>query len=289
MAMAPCGQFKGIVSSYLYKHAYIKGRPMTTRFTATPSTPRHESFADGLALTFDDRGAGRAVLVLHGGGGPFTVARFVDAMSAHSRVIAPVHPGFGGTPRPASCDSIEQLAEAYIALLERLELTDVLVVGFSIGGWIANAIALRAAGRLRGVVLVNGAGIVVDGEPCVDVFSLDPQQLSALSYHDPVTYGIEASRLSDVQKAGMAANMQTLAVYGRARDMGDPGLRARLASVRVPVLVVWGESDRVVTPAYARAVAAAFPEARLEVIAQCGHMPQIEQPERLLELVASMP
>ena len=86
----------------------------------------------------------------------------------------------------------------------------------------------------------------------------------------------------------MAANMRTLAVYGRARDMGDPHLRARLADVRVPVLVVWGESDRVVTPAYGRAVAESFPDARLEVIAECGHMPQIEQPARLLELVATM-
>ena len=56
----------------------------------------------------------------------------------------------------------------------------------------------------------------------------------------------------------------------------------------MPVLVVWGESDRVVTPAYRRAVAESFPNARLEVIAECGHMPQIEQPARLLELVATM-
>ena len=252
-------------------------------------TTRQELFADDLALTFDDVGSGPAVLVLHGGGGPLTVARFVEAMAANARVIAPVHPGFGGTPRPDDFDSIEKLADAYAALLERLALTDVLVVGFSIGGWIANALALRAGARLRGVVLVNGAGIVVDGEACADVFSLTPQQLSALSYHDPARHGIDPAGLTDAQKAGMAANMRTLAVYGRARDMGDPQLRARLAHVRVPVLVVWGESDRVVTPAYGRAVAESFPDARLEVIAQCGHMPQIEQPQRLLALVATMP
>jgi pimeloyl-ACP methyl ester carboxylesterase len=253
------------------------------------SALRHEPLSDDLALSFDDRGAGPAVLVLHGGGGPSTVARFVEAMSGHARVIAPIHPGFAGTPRPDGFDSVEKIADACVALLERLALEDVLVIGFSIGGWIANAIALRAAPRLRGLVLVNGAGIVVDGEPCADVFALTPQQLSALSYHDPARFGIDPAALSGAQKAGMAANMRTLAVYGRARDMGDPHLRARLADVRVPVLVVWGDSDRVVTPAYGRAVAAAFPHARLEIIERCGHMPQIEQPERLLELVASMP
>ena len=86
----------------------------------------------------------------------------------------------------------------------------------------------------------------------------------------------------------MAGNMRTLAVEGRARDMGDPALRARLADVRVPVRVVWGESDRVVTPAYGRAVADAFPAARFELLAQCGHLPQMEQPQRLLELVRAM-
>ena len=262
---------------------------MTTPASTSPSALRHERFSNDLALTFDDRGSGPAVLVLHGGGGPFTVARFVEAMSAHARVIAPVHPGFAGMPRPDGFDSVEQIADAYVSLLERLQLREVLVIGFSIGGWIANAIALRAGDRLRGLVLVNGAGIMVDGAPCADVFSLTPQQLSALSYHDPARYGIDPATLSDAQKAGMAANMRTLAVYGRARDMGDPALRARLANVRVPVLVVWGDSDRVVTPAYGRAVAASFPDARLEIIERCGHMPQIEQPVRLLELVAAMP
>ena len=256
--------------------------------TNPQATLRHETFTDGLDLTFDDRGMGPAVLVLHGGGGPLTVARFVEALSTDARVIAPIHPGFAGTPRPDMFDSVEQIADAYARLLERLELTGVLVIGFSIGGWIANALALRAPERVRGLVLVNGGGIIVDGEPCADVFALTPQQLSQLSYHDPARFGINPVTLSDAQKAGMAANMKTLAVYGRARDMGDPGLRARLAKVSVPVLVVWGESDRVVTPAYGRAVAESFPDARLEVIAQCGHMPQIEQPTRLLELVATM-
>ncbi len=256
--------------------------------SASSSSLRTETFADGLTLTLEDRGHGPALLVLHGGGGPLTVARFVETMSAHARVIAPTHPGFAGTPRPESFDSVEQIADAYAALLERLDLADVLVVGFSIGGWIASALALRAGPRLRGLVLVDGAGITVDGEPCADVFGLTPQELSALSYHDPARYGIAPAALSDAQKAGMAANMKTLAVYGRARDMGDPALRARLASVRVPVLVVWGDSDRVVTPAYGRAVAESFPNARFELIAACGHMPQIEQPARLQELVAGM-
>src|ERR1700712_2672608 len=112
--------------------------------TVSPTSLRHETFADGLALAFDDRGS--AVLVLHGGGGPLTVERFVEAMSADMRVIAPVHPGFAGTPRPESFDSVERIADAYAHLLEWLALTDVLVIGFSIGGLVRHAPPPRPPG-----------------------------------------------------------------------------------------------------------------------------------------------
>ena len=69
--------------------------------------------------------------------------------------------------------------------------------------------------------------------------------------------------------------------------MQDPTLQGRLASVQAPAFVIWGDSDRVVTPVYGQAYAKSFPHSRFEIIAKCGHMPQIEQPARLLELVRS--
>ncbi|TMC86219.1 MAG: alpha/beta fold hydrolase, partial [Chloroflexi bacterium] len=58
-----------------------------------------------------------------------------------------------------------------------------------------------------------------------------------------------------------------------------------LARVRIPALVVWGESDGVADPDYGRAYAQSLPNARFELIPEAGHLPQIEQPERLLTLV----
>ncbi|WP_143762856.1 alpha/beta fold hydrolase, partial [Citrobacter braakii] len=56
-------------------------------------------------------------------------------------------------------------------------------------------------------------------------------------------------------------------------------LLARLASVEVPALMVWGASDRVVTPAYGRAVASAVPGAEFVEVAAAGHLPHLEAPE----------
>jgi pimeloyl-ACP methyl ester carboxylesterase len=248
-------------------------------------TPRLEAFGEGLTVSVTDRGSGPCVLVLHGGAGPISVARFAETMSATHRVLAPTQPGFAGTTRPEWFRNIDDVANAYINLLDRYALKDVLVIGHSMGGWVAAELAARAGDRLRGVVLVNAGGIQVEGQSCADVFELTPQQLSALSYHDPVTYGIDPSKLTPEQKAGMAANFAALAVYGRERHMEDPTLRARLANVKAPALAIWGESDRIVTPVYGQAYANSFPNGRFELIAKCGHLPQIEQPARLLELV----
>ena len=239
-----------------------------------------------VAVTVDERGAGHPVLLLHGGGGPQSVAGFADLLStaAHAHVLTPTHPGFGGTPRPAGLDSIAGLAALYAALLDRRDQRDVTVVGNSIGGWIAAELALRAPTRLSSVVLVDAVGIAVPGHPVVDFFSLTLDQVAQLSYHDPAAFRVDPAALPAAAQAIMAGNRAALAVYG-GTSMADPTLRHRLAGITVPTLVLWGASDRIVDPAYGHAYAAAVPGARFQVLTATGHLPQIETPEQLLRAI----
>ncbi len=222
-------------------------------------------------------------LVIHGGGGPFSVARFVEALGPNTQ--APVLPGFGGTPMVEGVTSVPQLAQRLAAQLEQQDLANVLVIGFSMGGWVAAELALLAPKRLRGLMLVDAAGLDVPGESIADVFSITPAELSALSYHDPARFGFDPSKLPPEQRAVIAGNFAALAVYAKACGMKDPTLGARLAKVTTPTMVVWGQSDRVVTPTYGRAYAKAIPNVRFELIAECGHMPQLEKPAELMALV----
>jgi pimeloyl-ACP methyl ester carboxylesterase len=253
-----------------------------------PPSPitRRESFADGLTIRFDECGnSGRPILILHGGGGPQTVAGIAVGLDkAHT--LVPTHPGFEGEPRPEWFDSIDDLAFAYLDLLERLNLRGVLVIGSSVGGWIASAMALRDTTQLiSGLVLVNGVGIQVEGHPVPDVSTLAPQELAALSFHNPAAFRVDPSTIPPEQIAARKANMETLYVYDSERLGGDPKLQRRLRHVKIPVLVAWGESDRVADLEYGRVYAQSFPNARFEPIPEAGHLPQIEQPERLLTLV----
>lgn len=258
---------------------------MTAPALSQPRT-RTETFADGLTVRFDERGSGRPVLVLHGGAGPQSVLGFAQALSTRARVITPTHPGFAGEPRPEWFDSVDDLAHTYLELLEQLDLQDVTVIGSSIGGWIAAEMAVRDTSRLRNIVLVDAAGIQVEGQTIADVFPLTPDQLSALSFHNPARFRVDPATLGPEVVAARAANFQTLAVYARKQGMADPKLRRRLARVKIPVLVVWGESDGVVSPDYGRALAQSFPNARFELISEAGHLPQLEQPERFMKVVS---
>jgi pimeloyl-ACP methyl ester carboxylesterase len=249
---------------------------------------RKESFADGLTVRFDERANdGHPILILHGGAGQQSVANLASGLDK-AHVVVPIHPGFAGEPRPSWFDSIDDLAFAYLDLLERLDLRDVLVIGSSVGGWIASTMALRdTAQRVRALVLINATGIQVDGHPEANASSLTPDELSALSFHNPAAFRVDPASVSPAQVEARTANFRTLALYDQGLNSADPRLKRWLRHVHIPVLVAWGESDGVVDATYGRAYAQAFPNARFELIPEAGHLPQIEQPERLLALVRS--
>ena len=249
----------------------------------------------GLTITVDEYGevdgGGEGALVLHGGAGPRSVAGLAAALSRHSYVVVPTHPGFDGTPRPDGTDSVADLASAYLDLIEELGLRTVLVLGSSVGGWIAAEMGLRDNhGRVRGLTLLAATGI--EPEPPLEIADpakLGPVKTAELAFHDP-RFRPDPAALSDEQKAAMVANQAALAVYaGGPHFCYDPKLRGRLHRVTVPVLVLAGEQDGIAPLEYERALAASFPRATFRPVAQAGHFPHLEQPEAVLAAIDGFP
>jgi pimeloyl-ACP methyl ester carboxylesterase len=254
--------------------------------TTTPAEIRrkHSQKIHDLGLgpvTVSERDRTRPFLLLHGGAGPASVAGFADLLAArcNARVLVPTHPGFDGTERAETLDSVQALAALYADLLEAEDLGDVTVVGNSIGGWIAAELGLLNSPRVSGLVLVNAVGIDVPAHPITDVSALTPDQLRKLSFHDPERFPPDPARRPGPDLAALAA-------YTGMR-MADPGLRDRLGRLDLPVQVVWGESDGIAVPAYGRAFADAIPGARFTLIPGAGHLPQIETPEELLATIGA--
>jgi pimeloyl-ACP methyl ester carboxylesterase len=230
-------------------------------------------------------GAGRPFLLLHGGAGPQSVAGFGELLAAQgARAIVPVHPGFGGTPRPEQLHSMRELALIYLQLLDQLDLAGVTVIGNSVGGWIAAEMAIHASPRIAGVVLVDAGGLEVRDHPAADFFALTPDQVTDLAYYRPEKFRVDVAALPDQAKAAMAGNRAALQAY-TAAGMTDPELLGQLSSVRVPALVVWGAADRIYPPEHGEAFAKAIPGAQLIVLDEAGHLPQLETPQALLAAV----
>jgi pimeloyl-ACP methyl ester carboxylesterase len=216
-------------------------------------------------------GTGRPVLLLHGGGGPFTTALLAQHLAETAHVIAPTHPGFNGTARDESITNVRSLADAYAQYLIDHDLDDVVVVGSSVGGWLASELALgSAADRLAGIVIINGLGIEVEGHPIRDISGMAPQELAQYSFHDPSNL-----RLPPPSPEGLAIAQGNAASLA-ALTAGASVLNDQLSGVRTPALIIWGASDRVVDADYGRAYAAAIPGAEFALIPDAGHLPYLE-------------
>jgi pimeloyl-ACP methyl ester carboxylesterase len=264
----------------LQKDSLIGDIPVTTHTITLPNDKRTD-------IPVDEYGSGHPFLLLHGGAGPQSMTGFAQQLAAseHAHVFVPTHPGFGGTARPDWLNSVRILAETYVALIDQLDLRDVTVIGSSIGGWIAAEMALRGSSRMRSFILIDAAGIAVEGQSVVDIFPLTMDELAKLSYHNPAAFRIDPATMTDIQKRNMAGNRQALAVYGGQPSMTDPTLLKRLGAITAPTLVLWGDSDGIVTPDYGRAYAAAIPTATFQLLSNAGHLPQIETPDQVLTAV----
>jgi pimeloyl-ACP methyl ester carboxylesterase len=255
---------------------------------AIATASRTIDLGNGLRVSIDERGdaaeaAGAGVLVLHGGAGVQSVAGLAEALSEHAYVVTPTHPGFNGTPRVPWLDSVADLADAYLDLLAELGLEEVMVIGNSVGGWVASEMALRDIdGRVKSLVLLNATGIRPDDPAQItDIRTVPPAAIGRLAFHNPA-FRPDPATMTEEQRAGAAANQQALALYAGEDFLFAPKLRRRLRRVTVPVLVAWGEEDGVLSAGYGRAYAAAFASGHYKGITEAGHFPHIEQPVAVL-------
>ena len=167
--------------------------------------------------------------------------------------------------------------------MDRLGLTRVDLVGFSIGGWIAAEIATKVPERLERLVLIGPVGVKTgtpDKLDIPDVFAMPQDKLdrAAVPRSRERTRSTSAT-MSDEELHIVARNSETLALLAWEPYMHNPKLKHRLHRVTVPTLFLRGASDGIVSAEYLARYAALVPKARIETIAEAGHLPQVEQPE----------
>ncbi|MFZ2007955.1 MAG: alpha/beta hydrolase [Stellaceae bacterium] len=242
---------------------------------------------DGISIEALIAGQGRPLVFLHGIDYFAQQRPFLDRLAQGFRLVAPRHPGFGATRRPAWMRTVGDIAYLYLDLIDRLALDDAILVGSSFGGWVALEMAVRSTARLGGLVLIDALGLKFGGRDeaeITDIFALSAEDMVKHNFADPAKapdYGtIDDAALEDV-----ARDREAAVLYGWRPFMHNPSLVHWLHRANVPSLVVWGEKDRVVKPAYGAHLTQRLQNATFHPIAAAGHYPQIEQPDAVVKAI----
>jgi len=244
----------------------------------------------GVDLEIEERGSGRPLLFLHAGEGLWAGRPWFDALAARFRVIAPSHPGWGGSALPDWVGTVDDLAYLYLDLARQMNLKDAVLVGASFGGWVAAEMAVRNTDAFAKVVLAAPLGIKVsdrDTRDIADMHSMTRETFVGKAWADPQREKFDPKALSDDELKGLVQGREALALFGWKPYMHNPRLKNWLHRIDKPTQVIWGAQDTIVTPTYGQAWADAIPQATFELIDDCGHYPAWEQPAAFANLVAT--
>jgi pimeloyl-ACP methyl ester carboxylesterase len=235
---------------------------------------------DGCGIDVRRGGEGPPLLFLHGASGAGLWSPFHEKLSERFDVIAPAHPGFDGSDLPPWLDRIPDLSNFYLDFMKTLNLKDVHIVGLSLGGWIAAELATRDTSRIATCTLMAAAGIFVEGAEHLDIFLVSPEDRARRMFHDPAKAETVIARMLDPDYAdAVSKNQETTARLIWQPRGYDPHLRKWLHRIDRPTLALWGESDVVFPPVYAGEYAKLIPGAKAVVLPECGHLPNVEQPD----------
>lgn len=256
--------------------------------TATTAPATNFVSLAGVELEVLRRGSGNPLLLLHGFQHLDPRLPIVDVLARDAELIAPSHPGFSRSSRPADFGTVYDLVHLYLAFLDTLPKGPVTLIGLSFGGWLAAEIAVKAGRRVERLILVDALGIKISGRETpdiLDIFNAHPDEVTRRSFHDPEKFAPRFDDMEDDELITYSRNRETLCRYGFHPYMYNPQLKRWLQNIQARTLVLWGASDGIVKPAYGEAYAKLIPGARFETIANAGHHPEIEQPAALAACV----
>jgi pimeloyl-ACP methyl ester carboxylesterase len=227
---------------------------------------------------------------LHGARGLPGWLPFLEKLAQKHDVMAPDHPGYGHSDHPDWLEEIGDLALFYLEFTKALDLNDLHLVGHSMGGWIALEMAIRSTERIGTLTLISSGGLRIKGLPSPDIFAMDREEALPLFFHEAATIAraLEHQPSRD-EELILTRNLVTAARLAWHPRFFNPKLRKWLRRIDVPTHIVWGDSDRIQSPAYAHELNQAIAGSRVTIIPDAGHMMHIEKPDAVAAAVMSFP
>ncbi len=256
--------------------------------------------ADGVAIHYEDEGEGRPLVFVHGWAMSARVWRFQKELDASRRLIAMDLRGHGQSGAPTDGYAMVDFAGDLVSLFTTLDLTDAVLVGWSMGAQVVLQAFSLLRSRLAGLVLVSGtpkfsaAGDYPFGLPLVDVKGMglrlrrDYQKTMGDFFRGMFADG-EPDReqyqriVHEIVMGGRSPGAE--AARRSLQTLADADLRPQLGLVDRPVLLVHGSRDAICLPAASQYMAERLPMARLRIIEGSGHAPFMVRPAEFNDIL----
>ncbi|MFZ5446935.1 MAG: alpha/beta fold hydrolase [Myxococcota bacterium] len=246
----------------------------------------------GRPYFYEDVGSGVPLLLLHGF--PFTSESFWPQLArppAGVRLIVPDHRGFGRSALAPGVSTMEAMAEDALALLDALKLDAAFVGGVSMGGYVSIALTRLDPGRVKGLVLIDTQSLPDDdaGKARREATALDVEQHGVGGLVEGMLPRLLAPSAAPELKARVERLMRAqspAAVAAAARGMATrTDGKDILSRFGNPCVVIVGDQDVITPPEKAKVMHELVGGSQLEIVANAGHLVNLEQPDAFRQIV----
>jgi pyruvate dehydrogenase E2 component (dihydrolipoamide acetyltransferase) len=278
--------------------AFVAPEPAAAEAAADSALAPRDIEVGGRRLRVLDLGGGdispeaTPVVLVHGFGADLNSWMFNQpALAETRRAIALDLPGHGGSTKEVGAGNAEALAAAVADALDALGLERVHLVGHSMGGAVALALAGGRPERIASLTLIAAAGLGPDiNAAFIDGFvraqrRRDAQEVLALLVHDPalVSRAMVEDLLRYKRLDGVAAALETIARAWFPDGHQALDLLPALGALSLPVQLIWGRDDRIIPLAHAEALMGKLP---VHIVDAAGHLPHMEKSGEVNRLIA---
>jgi pimeloyl-ACP methyl ester carboxylesterase len=233
------------------------------------------------------------ILCLHGMGGAGKWEAYHMALGTVARTHVPQLPGWPQGQPPAGIESVRDYAALVVEFFNTIGVDQYILLGHSIGGWIALYIATAYPERVSRLILVDAMGLEVPSVPAPDLQAMAEEsfaravfgRLGLIATAQAYGFGAEwenVRRGPEFERQWKGRGLVASLVQG---PCADAELTRQVRDIGAETLLIWGRLDGIVPLPHGEVLRAALPRARLDVIERCGHLPMVEKPETFHRLL----
>jgi len=257
---------------------------------------RHRVKVGGFDMSYlkgGQAGDTEPVLYLHGMGGAGRWEAYHMALGTVTLTYAPQLPGWQEGQAPDDIGSVQDYAALVAEWLDAVGLDKTILMGHSVGGWIALYVAIMHPDRISRLILADPMGLDVPSAPAPNLQAIDEEsfakavfgRLGLIATSQAYGFGAEwenVRRGPEFERQWKGRGLVASLAQGPCTDAE---LTRQVPTINAPTLLLWGRLDGIVPLVHGEALRAALPNSTLKVLERCGHLPMVEKPETFHRLL----